>query len=174
MTRIPIDIRQAVVADAKAIAEVHVASWQSAYAGIVPASYLEALSVEPRERSWHKVLEAGRTQVALAYVGDSLAGWVAYGKCRDADRDASWGEIEAIYLHPAQYGVGIGASLMQHASQSLVLMGFSAASLWVLAENTRARKFYERAGFFTNEAAKEFELGGAVLREVRYQRALTA
>ena len=44
-----VTIRIAEVTDAPAIAEVHVLSWQEAYAGIVPADYLAAL--DPQERA---------------------------------------------------------------------------------------------------------------------------
>ena len=42
-------IRLATLADARAIAELHVASWRAAYVGILPPAYLEGLSVEERE-----------------------------------------------------------------------------------------------------------------------------
>jgi GNAT superfamily N-acetyltransferase len=170
MTQILVDIRQAMAVDAQAIADIHVASWQSAYAGIMPASFLTALSVDKRASSWRDALESGRLRVALAYTTGQLAGWVAYGKCRDTDKDASWGEIEAIYLHPSRYGQGIGALLMDHAGRSLGEMGYRHVSLWVLTNNCRARTFYERAGFAADDKTKEFELGGAVLCEIRYQR----
>lgn len=156
--------------DAQAIAEIHVASWQSAYAGIMPASYLAGLSVEKRAGAWRAAIESGRINVALAHTADQLAGWVAYGKCRDADKDGSWGEIEAIYLHPSQSGQGIGAMLMERARRALGEMGYSHVSLWVLANNWRARTFYERAGFAADDKTREIELGGSVLCEMRYQR----
>ena len=41
-------------------------------------------------------------------------------------------------------------------------------SLWVIDRNERARRFYCAAGFNVEaESEKEFELGGAKLREVR-------
>ncbi|PQV49370.1 GNAT family N-acetyltransferase [Paraburkholderia sp. BL21I4N1] len=165
-----VDIREAMVVDAQAIAEIHVSSWQSAYAGIMPPSFLAALSVDKRARSWRDALESRRISVALAYTAGQLAGWVAYGKCRDTDKDASWGEIEAIYLDPSQYGQGIGALLMQHACRSLDEMGYTHALLWVLTKNCRARTFYERVGFVADDRTREFELGGSVLCEIRYQR----
>lgn len=172
MTQILVDIRQATVVDAHSIAEIHVASWQSAYAEIMPASLLRDLSVEKRANSWRDALESARINVELAYTAGQPAGWVAYGKCRDNDKDASWGEIEAIYMRPSQYGQGIGAMLMAHASRSLVEMGYNHLSLWVLTNNYRARTFYERAGFAADNTTKEFEVGGSVLCEMRYQRSL--
>jgi ribosomal protein S18 acetylase RimI-like enzyme len=61
---------------------------------------------------------------------------------------------------------------LKHAQRSLRELGFGSVSLWVLANNARARTFYERVGFSTDEKAKAFELGGAVLSEVRYERSM--
>jgi hypothetical protein len=44
-----LDIRRASQSDARAIAEVHVASWRETYRGIVPDAFLDALSVAERE-----------------------------------------------------------------------------------------------------------------------------
>ena len=43
-------IRDAELRDARGIAEVHVRSWQAAYAGIVPDEDLAQLSVDEREQ----------------------------------------------------------------------------------------------------------------------------
>ncbi|MBL3410667.1 N-acetyltransferase, partial [Klebsiella pneumoniae] len=45
-------IRPAQREDAAAIARSHVAAWQAAYAGIIDAAYLEALSTAQRETYW--------------------------------------------------------------------------------------------------------------------------
>ena len=49
--------------------------------------------------------------------------------------------------------------------------GFRAIVLWVLRDNQRARRFYERAGFAPDGAINVLTgLGGVI--EVRYQRPL--
>ena len=45
-------IRDAELRDARGIAEVHVRSWQTAYAGIVPDEDLAQLSVDERGQFW--------------------------------------------------------------------------------------------------------------------------
>ncbi|NMO37509.1 hypothetical protein HG826_28780 [Streptomyces sp. GMY01] len=40
--------------------------------------------------------------------------------------------------------------------------------LWVLKGNTRARRFYERAGFRADGAEEPFEADGVTVPEVRY------
>ena len=52
-------IRPALVEDSRGIALVHVSSWQHAYRGIVPRSYLDQLSVANREKQWVEVFERG-------------------------------------------------------------------------------------------------------------------
>jgi hypothetical protein len=42
-------IREAELRDARGIAEVHVRSWQAAYAGIIPDEEFARLSVDQRE-----------------------------------------------------------------------------------------------------------------------------
>ena len=52
-------IRDAELRDARGIAEVHVRSWQAAYAGIVPDEDLARLSVDQREQFWAQILSKG-------------------------------------------------------------------------------------------------------------------
>jgi GNAT superfamily N-acetyltransferase len=104
----------------------------------------------------------------LAYVDDQLAGWVAFGQCRDADKHANWGEVEAVYLLPSFWRKGIGEHLMACACGALREAGYLHASLWVLTENCQARAIYEQIGFVCDGVVKEFELGGARLSETRY------
>ena len=40
--------------------------------------------------------------------------------------------------------------------------------LWVLEENTHARRFYEKNGFSCTDDYREDVIGGKTLREIRY------
>lgn len=93
-------VEAAAFEDSRAIAEVHVASWQAAYTGIVSASYLASISVEQREASWKKRLLEGLPQILVAREGSSLVGFVAFDACRDAQAPSSYGEIWALYVLP--------------------------------------------------------------------------
>ena len=42
-------VRPAVARDAKAIAEIHVATWQAAYKDLMPEDYLELMTVDKRQ-----------------------------------------------------------------------------------------------------------------------------
>src|SRR4051794_38496007 len=79
-------IRSATVDDALGIAEVHVIAWQSTYAGLLPQSLLDGLSVEQRTAEWLRNIMSGEAtiQVALNPAGQ-VAGFIATGSSRDTD-----------------------------------------------------------------------------------------
>lgn len=158
-----VEIREAKVDDAESIASVHVLTWQAAYEGIVPAQFLKDLSVAARTEAWRKALEKGRIRVLLAHLGNVPVGWIAFGACRDADKDAQWAEVEAFYVLPAFWGKGVGRRLSDASRTVLREAGYQNVALWVLAENHRARVFYERAGFIPDGTSKSIEIGAAVL-----------
>jgi ribosomal protein S18 acetylase RimI-like enzyme len=81
------------------------------------------------------------------------------------------GELYAIYVSPASWSTGAGRALMEAVLTSLKADGYPRVVLWVLAENARARKFYERAGFTPDGATNILAGLGGVL-EVRYARDL--
>ena len=76
-------IRRARPEDAGAIAAVHVAAWREAYAGLVPAEALAALSVEARTAFWRRILGAPDPAVATAaFVACAPDGAVlGFGSC---------------------------------------------------------------------------------------------
>jgi hypothetical protein len=45
--------------------------------------------------------------------------------------------------------------------------------LWVLRDNARARRFYERSGFRADGVEEPYEVAGVAVPEVRYARELT-
>ena len=165
--------------NAQELAALHVLSWQSAYAGIIPAEYLAQLSVDSRAASWREWIERGELCLlawedeAPAADGPRAIGFVSCGKCRDPDRPDTWGEIWAIYVRPSHWSRGAGQALWLHACEALRQRGFQHVSLWVLADNERAIRFYRLAGLTQDEGVTQtIVLGGKSLVEVRYRAAL--
>lgn len=166
-------IHSATVEDARRIADIHVAAWQSAYVGLVPADFLAALCVDTREAYWRQEIPLGQQQVAVARSGATTVGWVSYGPSRDKDALPEAAEIWAIYVAPEHWSTGAGRHLWLHARRQLAQQGFHSVSLWVLATNARAIDFYRKAGFEPEpRSAKAFVLGGATLTEIRYSTPL--
>lgn len=167
-------IRPAEHDDALGIAEVHVESWRATYQGLVPQPLLDAMSVDRRADAWRQWIASteGQTLIATDDARGEVIGFINVGHSRDDDAQPDVGELRAIYLRPAWWGAGIGRQL-HDAGLKLLWREFSAATLWVLDTNARARAFYERHGWLADGATKEEDRGDAVLSEVRYRIALT-
>jgi ribosomal protein S18 acetylase RimI-like enzyme len=163
-----VSIAAASSTDCRAVAQIHVDAWRVAYDGIVPSDYLAALSVDQRETMWRTAVERGTPRVLVARTDQRVAGWIAYGQSRDEGTGPDVAEIWAIYVDPAAWSTGIGQALWDAARRQLQEQGYRSVTLWVIRSNVRAIRFYERAGFAARvEPAKEFELGGAQITEVR-------
>lgn len=163
-------IRRARPRDARAIARVHVDSWQTAYLGLVPAAILNQLTVDDRTTSWQRILGSRASGTWVVEADGAIVGFASAGPNRDDDAEThGGGEIYAIYLTPAFWGRGLGFELMQSALEDLRSRRVRVVTLWVLAGNTRARRFYEQCGFSLDGGEKVEHLGGAVLPEVRYR-----
>lgn len=82
------------------------------------------------------------------------------------------GEVYALYVLPDLIGQGIGRRLLGEAHAQMKSQGFEASALWVLYDNQRARRFYERAGYQADGAAQDDVYDEITLTEIRYQRVL--
>ena len=166
-------VRQAVLADAKGIASVHVDSERAAYRGILPDIVLNALSVEKQEAAWHQRIANGTSNTLVAHDEGTITGWVNFGQSRDADSSPTTGEIRAMYVRPQEWRRGVGTGLWQHSRTSLQRAGYSETTLWVLELNYPARQFYERVGFTLDpEIRTTLERGSKTFNVVRYRYSL--
>lgn len=152
-------VRRAVASDARAIAEVQVMGWQAAYRGVVPDAFLEAFTIQARTARWIELLE----QDSETYVTEG-------GFCsivRPARDGSAPVELAALYALPSRWRHGIGRMLVDAA-----LPRDGAVTLWVFAQNDRARSFYSAMGFADDEV-QAVDPGTGVL-EIRMRRPATA
>jgi ribosomal protein S18 acetylase RimI-like enzyme len=163
-------VRPATADDAPGIARVHVDSWRAAYAGIVPRSVLDGLSVERREAFWRSDLSQPDHRLWVA-TSHTIVGFAATGPARDDDLPAGAGELFAIYVLPDSWGRGYGAALFRAATTDLTARGLHPLVLWVLTENTRGRRFYELMGWSPDGSTRELDFAGTPIQEVRYRPA---
>jgi GNAT superfamily N-acetyltransferase len=191
-------IRAASAADAAQIAAVQRAGWFAAYSGIIPAAIIDRATTPDggarvrqtfRTRPWQRMI------VAVADRGDprreppagetqaGVVGYASYGPETDV-LSAPWphprtpdgeqgrtGELYALYVSPAWWSTGTGRALMERVLTRAATAGYETVVLWVLRDNVRARRFYERAGFAPDGASNVLQGLGSV-PEVRYSRPL--
>ncbi|MFI7411980.1 GNAT family N-acetyltransferase [Streptomyces sp. NPDC049627] len=167
-------IRPMAPADCERVAEIRVRGWRSAYQGLVPRSYLDAMS-GPRDAERHRARFAqgdGSVVNLVAEWDGEIAGWACHGPYRDGEVRTHDAELYALYVDPRRYGTGIGHALLLEALWNRTARGHERMYLWVLQGNARARRFYERAGFEADGAEDPFEVDGVPVPEVRYVRTL--
>lgn len=149
--------------DRTAISRIYEKSWKYAYAGIIPQDYLDSIPAG----QWVSGLDHPDRMTLLCMEDDMFVGTSSFGKSRLRQLE-DWGEIVSLYLLPDYIGKGYGKILLQSAVSELKKSGYEHIFLWVLEENIRARRFYERFGFQRTDDYLDDNIGGKALREVRY------
>jgi ribosomal protein S18 acetylase RimI-like enzyme len=172
--KIDMRIREAMLEDAEELADVHIATWRSAYRGIIPGHVLDNLSLKRRAARWREVLSETVDRGNLVALAEGrIVGFASFGPARDEDEDPSLtAELMALYVHPEHWRRGVGTRLWQEV-QSRLEERYREITLWVLCDNDRARRFYERIGFVAEaDRVKPLPRMGADVLEVRYRRSL--
>jgi ribosomal protein S18 acetylase RimI-like enzyme len=161
-----LELRDAASRDAAALSALNLASWRTAYAHMLPPSYLAGLDLSAWEaRMRERIADADeRRFVIVGCEGPRCVGYVRGGPDRD-DPSADAGEVHAIYIDPTAVGRGVGSALLAAAEERLARAGFSHASLWVFTRNVEARRFYERQGW-TLGPQRGFWRGDGVRRQL--------
>jgi GNAT superfamily N-acetyltransferase len=166
-------VRRAGLDDAPAIARVHVRSWQGAYRLVFGAA-LDDLVPEAREPRWREWLSRGGPPcVFVAERAGEIVGFVSVGASLDPFPDPETGELYALYVLPAAEGTGVGRLLMERGLLALAELGCGSATLWVLEDNPRARRFYERGGWTPDGSVRTGEHLGVQTQELRLRHPLS-
>jgi len=156
-----ITIRKALPEDAYDYTALHMCCWRDAYTGIIPGAFLDgrAAELEQRAEQCRLSLEApGDCGFYCAVYNGGMIGRLIFAKSQDGDKPDA-GDIVALYLRKEYWGKGFGRRMMDFAVSELKRIEFQEAIIWVLDENSRARRFYERYGFTLDGARKDIQLG---------------
>lgn len=162
-------IRKATAADSCGIARVHVDSWRSSYADVVPPEVLSGLSYGERQKMWDGILDS-RTQGKHCYVAetsdDRIVGFACGGPVSEVCETYE-GEIYSIYLLEEYQRGGLGRQLLLSTARRMKDDGIESMLLWVFEKNNGARRFYESLGGELI-GSKEIRIGATDLVEVAY------
>ncbi|MGQ3888678.1 N-acetyltransferase family protein [Legionella sp. CNM-1927-20] len=164
-------VRFATLDDAKAIAKIHILSWQASYKDFIPKAILQTLSVKERTKQWQDLMRQG-VKVLVVEVEQNIVGFLSICTLRDIYLSPLNGEISALYLHPTYWRLGLGTRLCHTAFSELAKMNYQFVYVWVLSDNSQARQFYEALGFENTTITKleEFYENGALLKEILYKK----
>ena len=132
--------------EAAVCAALHVQCWREAYKDIVPAELLKSFAADQRMAMWQNNLANSDRIVIGAYDGDVPVGFVIGGRPLEELFAGSDGQIEGLYVAASHYRLGIGRRLLIKAAQEWLKLDGRSLTLGVLADNKRARQFYEAMG----------------------------
>lgn len=161
-------IRYANKDDANTLALINSKSFQQAFNGIIPDVFLkERFSYERLKDRLYKELNEGTTSSCIMYKDDTPIGMLTFAKDDHKERDNSEIDIWRIYILPEHWGQNLGVEFINWVIEELKRKGYLKIALWVVEENIRARKFYEKIGF-THEGETRIISPGREIKEYRY------
>ncbi|MFL5784696.1 MAG: GNAT family N-acetyltransferase [Bacteriovoracaceae bacterium] len=160
-------IRNVKLSDIKALAVIHYECWMKTYSGILPEKYLQSLTLASFEKRWTSGMAVNDDVIRLVSLENSQPIGFIVGlenrfpeKCPEAD-----GEIWALYVDPDHWAKGHGKKLFEEFKKRLKRKNIL---VWVLAANTRGRKFYEAMGGKLQPATHDFVVNEEKFPEVAY------
>jgi len=164
-----IKIRYTVESDISTLAQVHSRSLQAAFGELFPIEIVnERFSYERRFSGFTKEIEKGEPFNALVYVDENPVGVVSFGPSRHIEIAEDTIELWRMYILPEFWGTGAASEAMNWAFSEIKKIGYKRTILWVLEENTRAQRFYEKCGFIKTEQILDAEFGRPI-RDFMYE-----
>ena len=173
------EFRVATAADVERVAEIHVAAWRSAYAGLIDQAALDTRTISKRMRQWKEVLQGDAWPdhaVHVVAVDGEVKGFSQWGPSDDDDAGLERTlHVYALYLDPEERGRGLGTALLDHILGLGANEGYKMATLYVLEKNETARRFYERRGWEPEPDVVTECLGdGTKAPQLRYRKRIDA
>lgn len=166
-------IRLASVQDSAAIARVWIEASRRAHAGIMPAEYLGWVTEEWLVRQWEKrftPLDLDRNGIWVAVEDEEVVGFVRAHPEDPPDEEVC--ELQLIYVAPRSWGTGVAQELMSRFIEFAGEQRCSAAIVWPMEQDGRARRFYEKCGFTADGTTDVMKLRGGDVPIVRYRKAI--
>jgi GNAT superfamily N-acetyltransferase len=169
-------VRQARPGDARAIAEVSVASRRWSYRDLLAEAELDALSVEETTADFAEGLVELRpgSAVLVAELVGRIVGYAYVLPSPEDDVPAGTFELGSLYVTEDVAGTGVALVLMDAATEHARAAGQGYLSSWVRRENGRARRFYEKHGMRPDGAERSgpHDVLPIEIHEIRYRKQL--
>jgi GNAT superfamily N-acetyltransferase len=169
-------VRLAEPSDARAIAEVSVASRRWSYRELLPKEILDDMSVEETTADFAEGLAnlPPGAEVFVAEQGERVVGYAYVLPSRDADVPARTSELGSLYVTEDVAGTGVAQALMETTQDHARAAGNGVLTTWVREENARARRFYEKYGLHPDggERSSPHDVLPIEIHEIRYRKSL--
>ena len=145
-----VSYREAAPADAAMVAAMFAASFVDTFAHLYRAEDLEQFLAQAGAEAFRAQIEDHRYAFRLAFDSGRLIGFVKLGPPElpvdDVPPDTV--DLDQLYVLKEWQGRGVATTLMDWALATAAGRGARHIHLSVYVDNHRARRFYERYGFF--------------------------
>ena len=165
-----VDIRIATTTeDAISASNIYAKSWKSCYRGILSDELLDSIPLDFWVSAFTGNFSSHRFEIAIMNESGFDIGAGGYGMSRDYE-EKDVGEITSIYLQPEAWGKGYAKQLFDFMVKELRSMKCRKIHLWVIKENIRAQRFYEKCGFEKTGKEKQISFKGEKVTDIEYAR----
>ena len=161
-------IREAVVEDARRIAEIEVEGSRFAYKNIVPEESLyNDFTVENRTPNCERWISQKYFDVYVYEDSETgvVKGMMGLGMSGDEDKKDAF-ELHFLYVDPVYERAGIGTEMLKLFEKKGMEKGCSEFVIWVLEENKIGKNFYEKNNYRPDGSEKIFMRWNK--KEIRY------
>ncbi|GLU46429.1 GNAT family N-acetyltransferase [Nocardiopsis ansamitocini] len=160
-------VRTARTEDVGPVVGVQVAAWRDMYASVLPADVLAELTGDEAgarfAEQWLDAVEkppTGKHRLLVATEERTVVGFAAIGPAEDSDRwPGTDAEVYALHVDPGHLRRGHGSRLLNALVDHLLDDGFHAVYVWVLEADNPLRAFLEAAGWRSDGARRELDMG---------------
>lgn len=147
-------VRNAEFEDMKQLGHIMAVSFRAAFSAFFTKQTLDACS---QEDGCIALLEGLYREGKMHFLIGENSGMLVW---QEGEAGA---EIVGIHSLPESWGTGLGHAMLTEALRQI---GERPVFLWAFQENKRARRFYEKNGFYWDGTERVSEFDGAM--EVRY------
>ena len=139
------NIRLATLNDARKLAEVKIACWETTYRGIYPDEKLDNYDVLKNAEKFETIISREDIDLYVVEVNGEIVGYMSCGVPVRSYADYEQ-EIGLLYLLKEFRGQGIGRELFELASSVIAMKGYDRFFISCNKYNEPAKRFYEAMG----------------------------
>lgn len=139
-------VRNVKYEDLRAVAEIAIRGWQTAYRGIVDDEYLDSLSIE--ENYQKRIKDYKENGFIVAEQDGAVVGFCRYriGNNYQNEYPDVDCELCALYVKQKEKRNGIGRALVEYVKNEFRKNNLNKMIIWCFKENYPSRAFYEKMG----------------------------
>lgn len=153
--------------DSKAASRIYAMGWKAGYKKIFSEELLTEIPFDFWVDRFNSNYDTHRFEIAIINAEGKDIGAGGYGFSRDYD-DSETGEVTSIYFLETAWGKGYSKKLMDFMIGELKKIGCKKVNIWVLKDNIRAQRFYEKYGFKRTGNEREITFKGESKMNIEY------